>query len=125
MRHLFERACVSRVVDHASDDQIDELKRHLTNNARMAVRPWVILNRKFHSTLALISGNRVWLKRQIDLSIVLIALLSSASLGSSCRSIGLNSIRSMLRWSKLCERETSVRRYSSNFTSRNPVAVFA
>jgi DNA-binding GntR family transcriptional regulator len=57
MRQLYERACLLRAVEQASDQQIDSLQARLTTNDRMDVRDWIAMNRSFHSALAAISGN--------------------------------------------------------------------
>jgi DNA-binding GntR family transcriptional regulator len=57
MRQLYERACVSRAIKHASDQQIDDLQQYLTMESYMGMRDWIALNRRFHSALAAISGN--------------------------------------------------------------------
>jgi DNA-binding GntR family transcriptional regulator len=57
MRYLYEEACAARAITHATDEQIDSLRRHLTDQAYMDIREWIALNRRFHSALADICGN--------------------------------------------------------------------
>jgi GntR family transcriptional regulator, rspAB operon transcriptional repressor len=57
IRDLYEKACVTRAVDHATDQQIEDLEEHLTSDVHMDAPEWIALNRRFHSALAVISGN--------------------------------------------------------------------
>lgn len=57
LRHIYERACVTRAIDHASTQQIDDLRQYVTADGEMEIREWIALNRRFHSALAMISGN--------------------------------------------------------------------
>lgn len=57
MRQLYERECVARAIDHASDDELESLHEHLTTEAFMPTLQWVALNRRFHSAIAAVSGN--------------------------------------------------------------------
>lgn len=57
MRLLYERACVTRAITHASDEQIATLEGCLTQDAHMPAPDWIALNRRFHSALATICGN--------------------------------------------------------------------
>jgi DNA-binding GntR family transcriptional regulator len=57
MRLLFERACITRAITHASDEQVASLEVHLTKEAHLPAPDWIALNRCFHSALASICGN--------------------------------------------------------------------
>ena len=57
MRLLYERACIARAIDQATDGQIEGLRKHLTEDAQMATNAWLALNRAFHSGIAAIAGN--------------------------------------------------------------------
>lgn len=57
MRLLYESACITRAITHASDDQIATLEDHLTKEPHLSAPGWIALNRRFHSALASICGN--------------------------------------------------------------------
>ena len=57
MRQLYERACVSLAIDHATDQQIDDLSQHLTTDPYMHIVEWIALNKHFHSAIAMVCGN--------------------------------------------------------------------
>jgi GntR family transcriptional regulator, rspAB operon transcriptional repressor len=57
MRQIYERECVARAIDHASDSEIDGLHEHLTEEAFWPTLEWIALNRRFHSAIAAASGN--------------------------------------------------------------------
>lgn len=57
LRHIYERACVTRAIHHASAQQIEDLQQYVTTDGQMEMREWIALNRRFHSALAVISGN--------------------------------------------------------------------
>lgn len=67
MRLLYERACVSRVIDHADDSQIDLLKSVLHVAGEFDLRQWIEMNRNFHCMLAAICGNSRLAKATIEL----------------------------------------------------------
>ncbi|MGX1349536.1 DNA-binding GntR family transcriptional regulator [Bradyrhizobium elkanii] len=57
MRQMYERACVVRAIENAPDQQIDDLREYLTDDAYVEIPDWIALNRQFHSAIAAISGN--------------------------------------------------------------------
>ncbi|SMF25181.1 DNA-binding transcriptional regulator, GntR family [Xaviernesmea oryzae] len=57
LRVMYEVACVSRVVDRATDEEISSLKEFRKIPQEIDLHGWVSVNRCFHSTLADLSGN--------------------------------------------------------------------
>lgn len=58
MRHILERACVARLVEHASDDDLRSLDTYRRLPADIDLESWVSHNREFHTALANLCGNR-------------------------------------------------------------------
>jgi GntR family transcriptional regulator, rspAB operon transcriptional repressor len=57
MRLIYEKACVEGAISRASNAQIDGLQEHLTTDANMLPADWIAMNKRFHSALAMCSGN--------------------------------------------------------------------
>jgi len=57
MRHILERSCVSRIVEHASDADLLTLDQFRHMPANVSLESWIAHNRQFHTSLADICGN--------------------------------------------------------------------
>jgi GntR family transcriptional regulator, rspAB operon transcriptional repressor len=68
MRQMYERACVVRAIEKATDRQIDDLETHLTGNVHVSVSEWMAMNRHFHSAIANICGNALLAEAAMQLN---------------------------------------------------------
>jgi len=57
LRLLYERACVSRVIDCAEDSHIRLIEAAVHTSPPVDLRDWVSINRTFHTSLAKACGN--------------------------------------------------------------------
>jgi len=67
MRHVLELACVERVIDHASDDELRALDTYRRAPPAADLASWIEYNRQFHIALAALCGNRRLLRALTDL----------------------------------------------------------
>ncbi len=57
MRALFERACITRAIEHASDQVLRRLDRFRRSGKTPDLPSWITYNRAFHIAVAAAAGN--------------------------------------------------------------------
>ena len=57
MRALFERACITRAIEHASDPVLRKLERFRRSGKTPDLPAWIAYNRAFHIAVAEAAGN--------------------------------------------------------------------
>jgi len=67
MRHVLERACVERVIEHASDDDLRALDAYRRAPPAADLSAWIEYNRRFHIAIASLCGNRRLLRALTEL----------------------------------------------------------
>lgn len=67
MRQVLERACVERVIDHASDAELRTLDAHRRAPPAADLSAWIDYNRRFHIAIASLCGNRRLLRALTEL----------------------------------------------------------
>jgi DNA-binding GntR family transcriptional regulator len=67
MRLVLEQACVERVIEHASDDELRTLDAYRQAPPAADLAAWIDYNRRFHIAIAALCGNRRLLRALTEL----------------------------------------------------------
>jgi len=67
IRHIYERECILRVMDTASDKLLAELKSFRESPSNPDLRTWLEYNRRFHSYFAINCGNARLSRSALDM----------------------------------------------------------